>query len=252
MTFTNGILSILLCCVAVMNSSCTACPRPEIHGRQEGRECVILLHGLARTSSSMKTMEKGLLQAGYQIVNLDYSSREKTIEDIAAQDVAGGVTLCEQAGAGRIHFVTHSLGGIVVRLAMRNQKPEKLGRVVMLAPPNQGSFVTDRLKKWWFYRRLNGPAGQELGTGSESLPNRIGPVDYPVGVIAGNRHAFFDAWFASFIPDENDGKVAVEHTRVDGMADFLLVPETHPFIMNADKVIEETIYFLRQGTFIRP
>jgi hypothetical protein len=200
----------------------------------------------------MKTMEKSLVQAGYQTVNLNYSSRKKNLKDIAGQDFPRAVLLCEQADAAKIHFVTHSLGGIVVRLAMSRGKPENLGRVVMLAPPNQGSFVTDRLKGWWLYRWLNGPAGQELGTGPEALPNRLGPVDYPVGVIAGNRHAFFDAWFASFITEENDGKVAVQATRVNGMADFLVVPETHSFIMNADRVIEETICFLRQGKFCRP
>jgi hypothetical protein len=200
----------------------------------------------------MKTMEKALVQAGYQTVNLDYSSRKKNIEDIADQDFSRAVSLCEQAEAEKIHFVTHSLGGIVVRLAMRKEKPKNLGRVVMLAPPNQGSFVTDRLKSWWLYRWLNGPAGQELGTGPEALPHRLGPVDYPVGVIAGNRHAFFDVWFASFITEENDGKVGVQATRVVGMTDFLVVPETHPFIMNADQVMKETICFLRQGKFCQP
>ncbi|NOQ46058.1 MAG: alpha/beta hydrolase, partial [Desulfobulbaceae bacterium] len=185
-------------------------------------------------------------------VNLDYPSRRKPIEEIASRHLPEGIKLCEQAGASQIHFVTHSLGGIVVRLAFEKSRPENLGRVIMLSPPNKGSVVADKLKSWGLYKWLYGPAGQSLGTEADSLPNRLGPVDYSVGVITGNRHSFFDAWFASFIPGENDGKVSVEGTRVDGMADFLVVPETHPFIMNADRVIEETIYFLRHGTFSRP
>ncbi len=239
-------------CMFFMNSACAVTRQPEIRGNRDATECVVLLHGLARTYRSMNTMEKALIQAGYQTVNLDYPSRAKSIEEIAAEELVKGVNLCEQTGTKQIHFVTHSLGGIVVRLAMSKQRPENLGRVVMLSPPNKGSFVADKLKSWWFYKWLNGPAGQELGTGDESLPNRLGPADYPVGIITGNQHAFFDAWFASFIPEENDGKVSVEDAGIEGMADFLVVPETHPFIMNADRVIEETIHFLRQGTFSRP
>ena len=226
--------------------------QPEIRGNTDATECVVLLHGLARTYNSMNTMEEALIRAGYQTVNLDYPSRKKPIEIIAEEEFAQGIQLCEQAGAQKIHFVTHSLGGIVVRHALASQRPDNLGRVVMLSPPNKGSFVTDKLKNRWLYKWLNGPAGQDLGTENDSLPNRLGPVDYEVGIITGNRHWFFDAWFASYSPVEHDGKVSVEAARVEGMTDFLVVPETHPFIMNADRVIEETIHFLRQGTFSRP
>ena len=243
---------VLLPFLLLMNSACAMNSQPEIRGNPEATECVLLLHGLARTESSMNAMEKALLQAGYKTVNLDYPSRKKTIEEIAEEEFALGIQLCEQAEMQKIHFVTHSMGGIVVRQAMARQRPENLGRVVMLSPPNKGSFVTDKLKNWWLYKWLNGPAGQNLGTEDESLPNRLGPVDYEVGVITGNRHWFFDAWFASYSPEEHDGKVSVEGARVEGMTDFLIVPETHPFIMNADKVIEQTIYFLRHGTFSRP
>ena len=235
-----------------MMTSCTGCGTPEIGSPQAGGECVVLLHGMARTCSAMQTMEKALQQAGYQTVNLDYSSREKSLEDIAALDFVRGIRLCKENGATKIHFVTHSLGGIIVRFALRKEKPDHLGRVVMLAPPNKGSFVTDKIQHWWLYRWLNGSAGQELSTAPDSLPNRLGPVDYPVGVIAGTRHAWFDAWFASLTSEENDGKVSVNSTRVEGMTDFLVVPETHSFIMNSDRVINETIHFLRQGRFSRP
>ncbi len=246
------LLSVLLPCLLLLNSPCVMISQPEIRGNPNATECVVLLHGLARTYNSMNTMEKALIRAGYQTVNLDYPSRKKTVEIIAEEEFAQGIQLCEQAGARKIHFVTHSLGGIIVRHALACQKLKNLGRVVMLSPPNKGSFVTDKLKNWWLYKWLNGPAGQDLGTEDDSLPNRLGPVDYEVGIITGNRHWFFDAWFASYSPGEHDGKVSVEGARVEGMADFLVVPETHPFIMNADRVIEETIYFLRQGRFSQP
>jgi len=224
----------------------------EILGSPDAAECVVVLHGLARTRGSMHKMAQALANAGFRVVNIDYPSRKKSIEDVAAQEVTAGLRCCQESGAHRVHFVTHSLGGIVVREALSRDKPPNLGRVVMLSPPNRGSFVAERLKGWWLYRWLNGPAGQELGTGPDSLPNRLGAVDYEVGGITGNRHAFFDAWFASLSPDANDGKVSVDDARVDGMSDFLVVPESHPFIMKADEVIAQTIYFLRHGRFRRP
>jgi pimeloyl-ACP methyl ester carboxylesterase len=245
-------LLLLICSLAIMTPSCAGCPQLQVKARRTGGDCVVLLHGLARSCRSMQAMEKALVLAGFQTVNLDYSSREKTIEEIADQDFVRGLRLCEETGASQVHFVTHSLGGIIVRQAMAGHRPENLGRVVMLSPPNRGSFVADRLKDWWLYHWLNGPAGQELGTREDELPRRLGPVDYPVGVITGDRHAWFDAWFASLTAEKNDGKVSVEEARLDGMADFLVVPETHPFIMNSDEVIKQTVHFLRQGTFIHP
>jgi predicted alpha/beta hydrolase len=245
-------LGIGLLLWAALMTGCAGCPSSAPQNVARGNECVVLLHGLARSCSAMSTMEKALQQAGYETVNLDYSSRKKTIEEIAGQDFIRGVVLCERKGAAKIHFVTHSMGGIIVRLGLKTNRPPNLGRVVMLAPPNHGSFVTDRLRDWWFYTWLNGPAGQQLGTEPESLPNRLGPADYPVGIIAADDWAFFDAWFASFTDKPNDGKVTVESARLEGMTDFLVVPETHPFIMNSAQVIGQTIYFLRKGTFRHP
>ncbi len=241
----------LLFTLLVINSACAIHKPPELTGNQEATECVILLHGLARTNSSMNGMKEALVNAGYKTVNLDYPSRTKTIERIAAEEFVEAVNICEQAGAAQIHFVTHSLGGIILRQALTKKKPENLGRVVMLSPPNQGSAIATKLKNWGPYSWMNGPAGQALAAGTDSLPSRLGPVDYPVGVITGNRHALFDAWFASIIPGEDDGKVSVQEARVDGMADFLVLPKSHPFIMNADKVMAQTIHFLRYGRFSR-
>ena len=214
-------------------------------------ECVILLHGLARTGSSMSRMERALNRAGFLTVNLDYPSRNKSIERIAAEEFRSGIELCQQTGAEQIHFVTHSLGGIIVRHAMKESKPDNLGRVVMLSPPNQGSEVTDALHQWVLYKTMNGPAGTALTTGNNSLPNRLGSVDYPVGIITGNHHTLFDTPFAAIIPGDDDGKVSVERATLEGMSDFKVVPETHTFIMDADHVIESTILFLRTGSFSR-
>ena len=217
--------------------------------RSELTECVILMHGLGRTYRSMGEMEEILREAGYHTVNLDYPSRKKTIEQIASDDVPEAIEECQVYDPEAIHFVTHSLGGIIARKVIKDNRPESLGKVVMLSPPNKGSNIVDALRESWYYRWVNGPAGQQLTTSVDSLPNMLGPVDYPVGIITGNDPAFFDIWFTTFIPGANDGKIAVSQTRLDGMTDFMVVSESHTDIMDADLVQEETVYFLKHGKF---
>jgi hypothetical protein len=141
------------------------------------------------------------------------------------------------------------MGGILVRWYLKDHKPQNLGRVVMLAPPNQGSEVVDWEKHWLLFRWLLGPAGQQLGTGAESLPAQLGPVDFELGVIAGDRSVEF--LHSLIIPGPDDGKVGVERAKVQGMKDFLLVHKTHTFIMRDNEVLNQIEYFLRTGNFYR-
>lgn len=212
-------------------------------------ECVVLLHGLGRTHRSMKPMADALQGAGYVSVNMDYPSRKQSIEALADSTIPEGVLRCRQKKAAVIHFVTHSMGGILVRYFLARDRIERLGRVVMLSPPNQGSEAADSLKDEPVYQWLNGPAGQQLSTSPDSLPLRLGPVDFPLGIITGDRAAFFDKWLADVIPGPNDGKVSVVRAQVAGMADFLVVPYTHTFIMEEPGVILQTLNFLRYGHF---
>ena len=212
-------------------------------------ECVVLLHGLARTRRSMEKLADALKAAGYRTVNLDYPARKKTIERLAVEVIPEGIKRCQAVGAQRIHFVTHSMGGIVLRYYLASHEIQRLGRVVMISPPNHGSEVADALRENFLYRWFMGPAALELGTDCDSLPEKLGPADYPLGIIAGSHYSFFDAWFASLIPGENDGKVSVESAKLEGMADFLVVPEAHTFIMTDDNVIAQSIHFLRYSNF---
>ncbi len=221
------------------------------HGpdKMKRNECVVLLHGLGRTHLSMRKMARRLQDAGYLTVNLGYPSTRKPIERIAQEDASKAVEQCRRLHADKIHFVTHSMGGIVARQLIKTNRPANLGRVVMLSPPNQGSRVAEALRDRWFYVMMNGPAGRQLSHSPDALPRRLGPVDYPVGVITGNRAAFFDLWLRPYLDGENDGKVAVAETKVDGMRAFLIVPETHTTIMNAKYVQDQTLHFLEHGVF---
>jgi len=207
---------------------------------------VILLHGLGRTSRSMRTMEKNLVQHGYRPVNINYPSTAHPVETLA-DCVAQQIRQACPAEEVKIHFVTHSLGGIIVRYLHKKGLVNNIGRVVMLCPPNRGSELVDFFSKSVFFRSGYGPAGRQLGTGPDSLPNRLGPVDFEVGVIAGTRS--LNPLYSYLIPGRDDGKVSVDRSGVAGMADFITVPHTHTFIMNSPEVVRQTLFFLKNGGF---
>ncbi|HFD92144.1 MAG TPA: alpha/beta fold hydrolase [Gammaproteobacteria bacterium] len=236
---------LLLCLLALYLGAATL---PAAAATPAG-ECVVLLHGLGRTSSSMESLEEALREAGYRTANIDYPSRKADIEALAQQVVPAGLRQCREQGARRIHFVTHSLGGILIRFYLSRQQLPELGRVVMLSPPNRGSEVADELHDNPLYRWINGPAGQQLGTGPDALPNRLGPVDYPVGVITGDKGEIWDHWFSGMIPGKDDGKVSIARARLEGMRDFLVVHRSHTYIMKAPEVIQQVLHFLREGRF---
>ena len=210
-------------------------------------EHVILLHGLGRTDRSMAKMAERLTEQGYAVTNLDYPSRKAPIEQLSDEFLHAAVQTALKGSPARVHFVTHSLGGIVVRYYLGRHEVANLGRVVMLAPPNQGSEVADRLHDTFYYRWSTGPAGQQLTTGPESFADRLGPVAFDCGVIAGSSRV--NPFFAWWVPGPSDGTVPVERARVEGMKDFLIVPCSHTFIMRDKEVIRQTEYFLRTGRF---
>jgi len=222
---------------------------PLLTSAAENQECVILLHGLCRTSKSMVPMQQALSQAGYQVMNIDYPSRTAGIHKLSDDAIGQAMGDCERNGAAKIHFVTHSLGGILVRSYLARHAITNLGRVVMLGPPNQGSEVVDKLGAWWLFRKLNGPAGNELGTNSDSTPNQLGPANFCVGIIAGSCSI---NWINSLlIPGRDDGKVSIERTKLAGMTDHLVISASHPYLMQNRAVIQQTLHFLRHGQFQR-
>lgn len=207
-------------------------------------ECVILLHGLARSANSMDRMAQRLSEQGYKVLNIDYPSRAYPIEQLAEQTISDALAKCEDMS---VSFVTHSMGGILVRQFLRNHQIENLNKVVMLGPPNKGTEIVDKLGNLPGFHLVNGDAGMQLGTGALSLPNQLGRANFDVGIIAGTQS--INLLLSSLIPDTDDGKVSVESTKVEGMNDHIEMPTTHVFMMRNDAVIDQVICYLKQGKF---
>jgi len=195
----------------------------------------------------MEKMSLALIESGYAVANIDYPSRERTVQELASPTIKQGLDSCDEQGAKIVHFVTHSMGGILVRQYLSENIMGNLGRVVMLAPPNKGSEVVDALGDVPGYEFLNGPAGMQLGTDQRSVPLMLGPADFDLGIIAGTRS--INLLLSTLLPNSDDGKVSVARTQIEGMCDFLVLDVTHTFIMKNDKVIDQVLHYLQNGRF---
>jgi pimeloyl-ACP methyl ester carboxylesterase len=210
-------------------------------------ESVVLLHGLGRSPFSMKRIQWTLQAAGYQVVNISYPSRRYSVERLSENYLPEVMATKVPLDARKVHFVTHLLGGIVLRQYLAHHTVTNLGRVVMLAPPNHGSRLADTLRRRAVGRWILGPAGCELGTAANDAPQRLRSVDFPLGVIAGD--VSLNPFFSRVLKASNDGKVTVESAKVAGMSDFTVVHSSHTWMMWRAQTLRYILTFLREGNF---
>ncbi|MFW5770334.1 MAG: esterase/lipase family protein [Spirochaetota bacterium] len=231
-------------------AACTALLLAGITGIDEHeneREHVILLHGLAMSSLIMTPLKLYLEEQGYVVHNINYPSTSKTIESIASEYIRPVVDSIRHQGDGNIHIVTHSMGGVAARYYLHMYPASPVTSMVMIAPPNRGSTMAEVLKKYKIARWFFGPALTQLSTGSGSILHRLDPLKVPTGVIAGC--ASMNPVNSLILPGDDDGTVAVSHTPVEGMHDFVVIPRSHSGILFDKKVYKLVVRFLREGSF---
>ncbi len=237
---------------AVLALAVVLMPRPAVAEQADAtvyQDYVVLLHGITRTSRAMQRMEDYFAQHGYRVINIDYKSREYTIDRLA-ENVYEEISDITKESEHRIHFVGHSMGGLIIRAILNRHRPENLGRVVMLGTPNQGSEVADFLENNILFQNFYGPAGLQLVTDQRQIANLFGDVDFDLGIIAGTRS--IDPLSSLVLPGSDDGKVTVERTKLEGMTDHLVLPTTHTFMMRNAQVLSQTRHFIENGTFAEP
>ena len=235
----NRIWLVLAICGISTLSGCASAP-------PAGAEAVIVLHGLGRTPASMAILGTRLESDGFRVVRIGYPSTSETL-DALVDHLEAEVERCCAAEAETVHFVTHSMGGVLVRAYLAQQPRPHSGRVVMLSPPSQGSEIVDAFAESPLLRSFLGPAGSRLGTDGAGIASQLPPIRFSLGIITGDRSMNpLGSWL---IPGPDDGKVGVDRAKLDGAADFIVLPATHTFIMNRSDVAEEAAYFLRRGRF---
>jgi triacylglycerol lipase len=240
---TSVLLLLAMTTLLLVPESAPAAPTETI----SSRDCVVLLHGLGRTSLSMKGVEWYLKRRGYLVINARYPTSRISVEQISQRYLEPLLASHIPRSAAKINFVTHSQGGILLRHYLSEHDLPNLGRVVMLAPPNHGSEIIDRLKTTRLTRPFLGPSYLELGTDAEALPNRLGPVNFDCGIIAGDRS--LNPLLSGMLTGPNDGKVTVASAQIEGMRDFLVLPFSHTWLMWRKTTLRQIQCFLETGRF---
>ena len=210
-------------------------------------DVVVLVHGLGRSDFAMATFAEQLTQANYQVCALDYDSVGETIASVMNTTLAQ-INACVNSSA-KVHFVGHSLGGLVIRAYLQHNTTlataGRLGQVVLIGTPNQGSEVADYYQDSWLMT-FAGEISQAMVTGQRSLGNMLAPTTYNAGIIAGTKSYFFTD---SLFNGPNDGLVSVESSKLTNMADFISVDVSHSRMRYSDVVTQQTLYFLANGAF---
>jgi esterase/lipase len=209
---------------------------------------VIMLHGILRSNVDMSLICHNFKKNGYATLNILYPSREQALEELSNFVHQKIMTCVDYTPQTKLNFVTHSMGGLIARYYIAQQRPENLGKVVMLSPPNSGSEFADWLSEADvlapLFKRIFGPAGGQLRTDYEHIDTQI---NYPLGIIAGSKS--INPLAPWVLAGEHDGIVPVERTKIKGMSDHIVIPATHSFMMFNNEVIGQALHFIKNGHF---
>ena len=203
---------------------------------------VITLHGILRSSKSWTDLQRVLQPDGYTFVSIDYPSTQQSISDFADQ-LQGLIVSLE--GIERIHFVVHSMGGLIVRRWCQQYSDPRVERLVMIGTPNSGAEVASMLQKNLLFQLIFGPSGQELVADPETFISTLPLPTMEFAVIAGAKGD--SNGFNPLIPGDDDGIVTVKSARLPGAQDYLSVRSLHSFLPWHPEVMDATRRFLSTG-----
>ncbi len=213
-------------------------------------EVVILMHGLMRTSSCMKPLATEIRNRENPPPEIIYFNYASSRDSVASHAAAFRELMENLPGKPRWKAVGHSLGNIVLRAAIAHWQTdgdpagclERLDRVVMLGPPNQGSSFARKLSQLGLFETVTGTSGMQLGPQWSDFQAHLGVPPCPFAIIAGDisKHPVGNPW----LPGASDGIVTVEETKLEGMTKFILHPVVHAFLMQDDRCVRDAIDFL--------
>lgn len=236
-------MRLLIACICLF---LCVIPSPILAEKIKSKDTIVILHGIARSSGTMSVMEEFFTNKNYHVINIDYKSREYTLDRLT-KNLQKDIKPHTENSDYKIHFIAHSMGGLLVRAYINTYHPKNLGRVVMLGTPNQGSEVADFMQNNILFQSFYGPAGLQLGTDQRSIQKLLGDVDYELGIIAGDRS--IDPVSSAILPGKDDGKVSIARTKVKNMTDHIVLHTTHTFMMRNEKVLKQAYHFLQHGKF---
>ena len=208
---------------------------------------VVVLHGIFRSSRSMNGLAKHVRSSGYEVLNVNYPSTNFSIQELV-DIIHPQITEFQERISGKLHFVGYSMGGLLIRAYLKKHQPVNLSRVVMVGTPNHGSEIADFLRNFWLYKKLYGPAGQQLVTDQSEFAHIFADDGFELGVIAGNKPLDFIS--SRIIGKPNDGKVSIESTKLDCMKEHTVMPYDHTFFPARRKMWRQVVSFLGGGKFL--
>ena len=194
------------------------------------REVVVLVHGLAAKRIVMARLRRLLAHGFGKVLNWGYPSLWSPIERHGLA-LAELLRRLDGGDFDRIHLVTHSMGGIVARLALAQYAPERLGRFVMIAPPNRGSHVASRLAP--YLGRLCPPLVQLADHDASFVRSLPLPAAPELGIIAART----------------DFLVREPSTRLGCEQDHIIVPGLHSTLLWRRETAAQVRHFLEHGRF---
>jgi hypothetical protein len=209
---------------------------------------LVVLHGWTTGYDNLREARAHFRKAGYYVVGLRYPSRTAEPTELLKKYIRPGIAKYCTDQERKIHFLTHSLGGVLLREYLKTDRPANLGRVVMLAPPNHGTELVDRIADRRAIARFIGPTALRLNTGEDSWPKSLGKVDFPVGIIMGSAPRRFPLT-SKLLPGSDDGIVSIESGKLDGMSGLIQIPAFHTSLPDKPVAWQQAQQFIEHGRF---